>query len=406
MDLQESLKMATRTLIAHRLRSALTMLGIVIGNASVIAMVGIGEGAQRFVNEQLQTLGPNVLFIVPGNRETRELGGLDVPRTLVVADATAIENQVPTVVGVAPEFNTRELITYRNRSANASVVGSNEQFLQVRGFDMAQGRFISELDLQRRSQVVVMGADLADRLFDQRSAIGESVRVKGVSFEVIGVMAQKGSNLGLNYDDAVLMPITTLAGRIVGRRSPYGIEVSFIAVSAQDRQSMDTAEFQITNLLRLRHNIRGDDDFFINSQNTLLNIAGTITGALTIMLAAIAGISLLVGGIGIMNIMLVSVQERTQEIGLRKAIGASQQDILVQFLIEATILSVAGGVIGTGLGVGGIVLISALTPFQAGISVVAITLAVSVSGGIGLFFGVVPARQAAKLDPIVALRSA
>ncbi|ASC72033.1 Macrolide export ATP-binding/permease protein MacB [Halomicronema hongdechloris C2206] len=406
MDLQESLKMATRTLIAHRLRSALTMLGIVIGNASVIAMVGIGEGAQRFVNEQLQTLGPNVLFIVPGNRETRELGGLDVPRTLVVADATAIDNQVPTVAGVAPEFNTRELITYRNRSANASVVGSNEQFLQVRGFDMAQGRFISDLDLQRRSQVLVMGADLADRLFDQQSPIGQSIRVKGVSFEVIGVMAQKGSNLGLNYDDAVLMPITTQASRIVGRRSPYGIEVSFIAVSAKNRDSMDTAEFQITNLLRLRHNIRGDDDFFINSQNTLLNIAGTITGALTIMLAAIAGISLLVGGIGIMNIMLVSVQERTQEIGLRKAIGASQQDILVQFLIEAMILSVAGGVIGTGLGVGGIVVISALTPFQAGISVVAITVAVSVSGGIGLFFGVVPARQAAKLDPIVALRSA
>ncbi|MEO1742772.1 MAG: FtsX-like permease family protein, partial [Cyanobacteria bacterium J06629_9] len=214
-------------------------------------------------------------------------------------------------------------------------------------------------------------------------------------------------NLGLDYDDAVMVPITTLSSRVVGQTSPYGIEVSFISVSARDQESMQTAEFQITNLLRLRHGITdGNDDFFINSQDTLLNIANTITGALTLMLAAIASISLLVGGIGIMNIMLVSVRERTQEIGLRKAVGASQQDILIQFLIEAIILSVAGGVVGTLLGVSGIVVIAAFSPFEASASVGAITLAVGVSGGIGLFFGVVPARQAAKLDPIVALRSA
>jgi putative ABC transport system permease protein len=220
-------------------------------------------------------------------------------------------------------------------------------------------------------------------------------------------LEKKGSNLGLDYDDAVLVPITTQANRLArGERSPYGIDVSFITVSARDRESMATAEFQITNLLRLRHNIRNDDDFYISSQDTLLTIANTITGALTLMLAAIAGISLLVGGIGIMNIMLVSVRERTQEIGLRKAIGASQGDILGQFLIEAIILSVAGGVIGTALGVSGIVLIGILTPFDAGISLGAITMAVSISGGIGLFFGVFPARQAAQLDPIVALRTA
>ncbi|MEB3267355.1 MAG: FtsX-like permease family protein, partial [Leptolyngbya sp.] len=220
-------------------------------------------------------------------------------------------------------------------------------------------------------------------------------------------MARKGSNLGLNYDDAALVPITTQSSRLVGqRRSPYGIEVSYISVSALDRQSMRQAEFQITNLLRLRHGILdGEDDFFISSQDTLLNLADTVTGALTVMLAAIAGISLLVGGIGIMNIMLVSVRERTQEIGLRKAIGASQQDILVQFLIEALILSIAGGLVGSSLGIGGIVLLSAVTPFEAGVSGLAITVAVGVSGGIGLFFGVFPARQAAKLDPIVALRT-
>ena len=407
MDLGESLRMAVRTLTANKLRSSLTMLGIVIGNASVISMVGIGEGAQRYVNDQLQTLGPNVLFIAPGNRETRELGGLDIPRTLVVADARAIAEQVPSVVGVAPEYSTRNLVTFRNRNTNTSVVGTSEQFLQVRSFEMGQGRFISELDLDRRSQVAVLGATLAGRLFDDTLPIGQSIRVNGTSFEIIGVMAQKGSNLGLDYDDAVLLPITTQASRLVGRRqSPYGIEVSFISVSTEDRESMSTAAFQITNLLWLRHDIRGEDDFFIQSQDTLLSIAETITGALTVMLAAIAGISLLVGGIGIMNIMLVSVRERTQEIGLRKAIGASQQDILTQFLIEAIILSIAGGLVGTGLGIGGVVLIGVLTPFEAGVSGAAIAIAVGVSGGIGLFFGVFPARQAAKLDPIVALRSA
>ncbi|HEY9736330.1 MAG TPA: ABC transporter permease [Trichocoleus sp.] len=407
MDLQESLRMAVKTLTANRLRSTLTMLGIIIGNASVIAMVGIGEGAQRYVNDQLQTLGPNVLFIIPGNRETRELGGLDTPRTLVLSDAEASASQVPSVVGVAPEYSTRDLITFSNRSANTSIVGTNADFLQVRSFEMAQGRFITDLDLRRRSQVAVLGATLADRLFDNQNPVGQQIRVRGVSFEVIGVMGAKGSNLGLDYDDAVLTPLTTLASRLVGqRRSPYGIEVSYIAVSARDRESMQTAQFQITNLLRLRHNIRGEDDFFINSQDTLLNIAGTITGALTLMLAAIAGISLVVGGIGIMNIMLVSVRERTQEIGLRKAIGASQQDILLQFLIEAVILSVAGGVIGTAVGASGIVLVGLFSPFSPSLSAGAILMAVSVSGGIGLFFGVVPARQAAKLDPIVALRSA
>lgn len=406
MDLTESLKMAVKTLTANKLRSSLTMLGIIIGNASVIAMIGVGEGAQTFVNEQLQELGPNVLFIVPGNRETRELGSLEVPRNLVLADAEAIDEQVPSVQGVAPENTTRALVTYRNRNTNTTVVGTNDQFPQVRSFNVAQGRFLSELDQERSNRVAVLGATLAERLFDEKDPIGQQVRVKNISFDVIGILEEKGSNLGLNYDDAVLIPITTYSSRIVGRTSPYGVELSFIVVSATSQEKMDTAEFQITNLLRLRHQITGDDDFYIQSQQTLLDIAGTITGALTVMLAAIASISLLVGGIGIMNIMLVSVRERTQEIGLRKAIGASQQDILLQFMIEAVILSIAGGAVGTILGGGTILLVSALTPFQAGVSGVAIALAVSVSGGIGLFFGVVPARQAAKLDPIVALRSA
>jgi len=407
MNLQESLTMAVKTLAANRLRSTLTMLGIIIGNASVITMVGLGEGAQRYINAQLETLGPNVLFVVPGSRETRQLGSLNIPRTLVLEDAVAIKQQVPSVTGVAAESSDRQLVTLGNRNANVNVVGTVPDFLSVRSFEVAKGRFISDLDLSRNAQVVVLGDTLKTRLFDDEPALGRSLRVGGVNFSVIGVLEKKGSNLGLDYDDAVMVPITTQANRLArGERSPYGIDVSFITVSARDRESMATAEFQITNLLRLRHNIRDDDDFYISSQDTLLTIANTITGALTLMLAAIAGISLLVGGIGIMNIMLVSVRERTQEIGLRKAIGASQGDILGQFLIEAIILSVAGGVIGTALGVSGIVLIGVLTPFDAGISISAIAMAVSISGGIGLFFGVFPARQAAQLDPIVALRTA
>jgi putative ABC transport system permease protein len=407
MNLQESFSMAAKTLAANRLRSALTMLGIIIGNASVITMVGLGEGAQRFVNAQLETLGPNVLFIVPGSQETQQLGSLDIPRNLVLADAVAIEQQVPSVRGVAAEASTRQLVTFRNRNANVNIVGTVPDFLTVRSFEMASGRFLSDLDVTRNAQVAVLGDTLNTRLFEDKSAVGQQLRIGGVTFDVIGVLEKKGSNLGLDYDDAIIVPITTQANRLAGEgRSPYGVPVSFITVSARDRESMATAEFQITNLLRLRHNIIDEDDFYISSQDTLLNIANTITGALTLMLAAIAGISLFVGGIGIMNIMLVSVRERTQEIGLRKAIGASQSDILGQFLIEAIILSVAGGVIGTALGVSGIVLIGLLTPFDAGISVGAIVMAVSISGGIGLFFGVFPARQAARLDPIVALRTA
>jgi putative ABC transport system permease protein len=267
----------------------------------------------------------------------------------VLADAEAIDQQVPSVEWVAPEASSRKLVTFRNRNANINVVGTSPAFLTVRSFEVANGRFISDLDLKRNSQVAVIGSTLQERLFENTQALGQQIRVGGVSFTVIGVLEEKGSNLGLDYDDAVMVPITTLASRLAGeQQSPYGIEVSFITVSARDRESMATAEFQITNLLRLRHNIRDEDDFYISSQDTLLTIANTITGALTIMLAAIAGISLLVGGIGIMNIMLVSVRERTQEIGLRKAIGASQDDILVQFLIEAIILSMPEGPLAPG----------------------------------------------------------
>jgi len=404
MDFIESIKMATTTLVANKLRSSLTMLGIIIGNASVIAMVGIGQGAQKLASEQFESLGPNVLFIVPGNQNAQR--NRDVPKTLVLEDAKAIARQVPSVGEVAPQIQSRQAVIYSNKNTNTQLVGVTPEFLVVRSFAVARGRFFSNQDLKGNNQVVVLGSDVVNKLFGNQNPIGERIRIKNISFLVIGVMESKGSFLGSNQDDTVFIPLTTMANRIRGKTSPYGTEVDFISVSAKDANSMGAAQFQITNLLRLRHKITTEDDFTVRNQKDLLQIVGTITGALTLMLAAIAAISLFVGGIGVMNIMLVSVTERTHEIGLRKAIGATQQDILIQFMIEAIILSAAGGVVGTIVGVGGVTLVAAVTPLKAGISPVAIVLAVGISGGIGLFFGVVPARRAAKLDPIVALRSA
>jgi putative ABC transport system permease protein len=405
MNIVESMKMAGKTLLSNKLRSALTMLGIVIGNASVIAMIGIGEGGQRYVAKQLESLGPNVLFVLPGNEETQRIS-FEVPKNLVLTDAEAIATQVPTVVGVAPELNRRQRVSFGNRNTDVNIIGTTPGFLQVRDFTVAKGRFFTDVDMKRNNQVIVLGGKFATKLFGSTNPIAKQIRVKDSRFEVIGVLTEKGSSVGADYDSAAIVPLTTSANRLIGRNSPYGIALDYIVASARDGQSVDAAVFQITNLLRLRHKITNEDDFTIRTQKDALQTVGQISGALTIMLAAIAAISLFVGGIGIMNIMLVSVTERTHEIGLRKAIGATERDILSQFMIEAVIVSAAGGLIGTVIGVSGIVLVGALTPLEAAISPVAIGSAVGISGAIGLFFGVFPARRAAKLDPIVALRSA
>ncbi|PZV19236.1 MAG: ABC transporter permease [Leptolyngbya sp.] len=406
MDFLESTKMAVKTLTANKLRSTLTMLGIIIGNASVIAVIGIGQGAQRLASEQFESLGPNVLFVSPGSNQARNGPRGDLPKTLVLEDAKAIAAQVPSVQGVAAQRQSQFPIVYRNLNTSSAVVGTTPEFLAVRSFDIAKGRFITEQDVERNTQVVTLGSEVATRFFGNQDPIGQEIRIKGITFRVIGVMQSKGAFLGSNQDDSVYVPITTQANRLAGRTSPYGLDVTIISIAAKNEASIPAAEFQVTNLLRLRHKITGDDDFTVQTQKDVLAIVGTITGGLTVMLAAIAAISLVVGGIGIMNIMLVSVTERTQEIGLRKAIGASQQNILVQFMIEAVILSAAGGLLGTGVGIGAVTLVAAISPLQAAVSPVAIAVAVGVSGGIGLFFGIVPAQQAAKLDPIVALRSA
>ncbi|MGV2831435.1 ABC transporter permease [Myxosarcina sp. GI1(2024)] len=404
MNLTETFKMATSTLFANKMRSTLTMLGIVIGNASVIAMVGVGEGTQQLASEQFESLGPNTIFVVPGAEDERRTS-FNLPKTLVWEDAIAIDEQVPTVSKVAPQISGNQLITYRNRNAKESVIGTTPEYLSVRSFELAEGRFISDSDLKRNGRVVVLGSEIADKFFPQQSPLGKSIRIKNISFKIIGVLEAKGAFLGDNQDRNVYIPLSTMASQIVGETSPYGTQLTFISITAKNEQSIRAAKFQIENLLRLRHQISGEDDFSVRTQKDILEVVGTITNALTILLAAIAGISLLVGGIGVMNIMLVAVTERTQEIGLRKAIGAKEGDILTQFLIEATILSAAGGIVGTIIGVSGILIVGAVSPLSATVSPVAIVLAIGVSGGIGLFFGVFPARTAAKLDPIVALRS-
>ena len=404
ISLKEAFKMAAKTLVSNKLRSSLTMLGIIIGNASVITLVGLGRGAQTLAKNQLSNLGANVLFIVPGNNDTRRRG-IAFPKNLVLDDAYAIEEQVPSVKKVAPQISANEIVQSNSKSLSISIAGVTPEFLQVRSFEVDEGRFISQNDVKGSRSVVVIGPDLKTEFFNEDLALGKNIRIKDHSYEIIGILEPKGAVFGSNQDKNAYIPLTTMVNRITGKDPTFGISLSFISVEAISKNKTSAAKFQITNLLRQRHKILRDDDFAVRSQEDALNIVTNITSGLTFLLAGIGAVSLIVGGIGIMNIMLVSVSERTEEIGLRKAIGAKQSDVLIQFLFEALILSVIGGLIGTVTGLSGVYIIGIITPLPASVGIPTTLSTMIISGSIGLIFGVLPAKRASKLDPIVALRS-
>ena len=396
--------MASKTLVSNKLRSSLTMLGIIIGNASVITLVGLGRGAQTLAKNQLSNLGANVLFIVPGNNDTRRRG-ISFPKNLVLEDSIAINNQVPSVKKVAPQISANEIVQSNSKSLNISIAGVTPEFLDVRSFEVDEGRFISQSDVNSARSFVVIGPDLKEDFFKGNTVIGEKIRIKDHTYEIIGILKPKGAVFGSNQDKNAYIPLTTMVNRISGKDPTYGVSLSFISVEATSKNKTSAAKFQITNLLRQRHNIVRDDDFAVRSQEDALNIVTNITSGLTFLLAGIGAVSLIVGGIGIMNIMLVSVSERTEEIGLRKAIGAKQTDILIQFLFEALILSTIGGLVGTTTGLTGVFLLGVITPLPASVGITTTLSTMIISGSIGLIFGVLPAKRASQLDPIVALRS-
>ena len=413
MNLYESIRVAMLALAANKLRSILTMLGIIIGVGAVIALMSIGRGVEKYVTDQFASAGTNLLFIVPGQlsegspQERARSSGI-----LTLSDSNAIANplQVPDVFAVAPEVSGSAVVSKGNKDLGVSVNGVTASYQDVRSWEPAIGAFIAAIDVQERSRVVVIGSDVYGKLFDpNEDPVGQTIHVNNLLFRVIGVMEERGGGgFGGNLDEAVFIPLTTVQDRLFRRRTvsgDYRVNVIYASVRSEDR--MDAAQEQISELLRQRHNIAflGEDDFAIINQADLISIFGDILSALTLFLSAIAFISLLVGGIGIMNIMLVSVTERTREIGLRKAVGAKRRNVLSQFLIEAVTLSLIGGMIGIALGAGGAVAATSfIDNFSAVVGIDAIAIAILFSMAVGLFFGIYPAYRASRLNPIDALR--
>mgnify|MGYP000551368580 FL=1 len=412
MNLRESSATAVRSLLGNKVRSGLTMLGIVIGVAAVIAMLSVGHGAQQAVTGQIQSIGSNLLFVISGSAESSRVRmPIGTAQTLTYEDALAIAQPAncPSVARVAPEVMHSVVVVYRGENVSTRLYGVTPEYALIRNYELAEGEFIGQAHMSTNALVAVLGAETARSLFGDDDALGKNIRISNTAFRVIGVLAPKGGTGFGSQDDMVLVPLTTAWARL-GRRSVHGgTAVSVIYVQALDERLVGQATDEIRMLLRERHRTPFDEDFQIYSQADILALANQVTGVLTIFLGGIAAISLLVGGIGIMNIMLVSVTERTREIGIRKAVGAKRRDILSQFLTEATLLSVIGGALGILLGWGisqAIAAISASsgTPIYAVLSPGAVLLATGFSIAVGLFFGIYPAARAASLNPIDALR--
>ena len=412
MDLTESLRLALRALQANKLRSALTMLGMIIGVGSVITLMAVGNGASAMITNQIEGMGSNLLFVSPGaarqEGQVRQAQGTLPTLTLEDAEAIADPMNVPSVTGVAPEVNGFGQVVAGPVNVNTRILGVTPSYQYVRNFQVADGEFIGDSHVQARSLVVVLGSRVAETLFPDVDPVGQTIKINRLTFRVIGVLVSKGSQAMGNQDDIVMAPISTVQQRINRQRTVSGrYTVQSISVQVAADAKTQEAREQIAALLRERHRVI-EDDFTISSQEDLLAVVTQVTGVLTLLLGAIAGISLVVGGIGIMNIMLVSVTERTREIGIRKAVGAKRSDVLVQFLIEAVVVSVVGGGVGVLVGAGLARLISSLPLGGQSLPTVvtpdSVVLAAGVSAAIGLFFGIYPASRAARLSPIEALR--
>ncbi|WP_407307040.1 ABC transporter permease [Desulfosporosinus sp. SB140] len=403
MNFLESIRISIRALRANKLRSALTMLGMIIGVAAVIAMVGIGNGATAQITSQIQGLGSNLLTVSPGQSNSGGVkGGAGSLTTLTITDLAKI--QVGTAVKAAAPYTDNDYqVVYGAGNTLTQISGTNESYQVIKNVTIASGRFITKEDVDRNARVAVLGPTVVTNLMGDPNAniIGKTIKIKGVPFQVIGVTTSTGSTGFMSSDDMILAPITTVQERLIGRKT-----LRSILISATSANEIQTAQDEITLDMRRAHKIKDGqaDDFTIQNQADVLASMQGVTQTLTMLLGGIAGISLLVGGIGIMNIMLVSVTERTREIGIRKAIGAKNNDILSQFLIEAIALSILGGGIGIILGSAGSTLIGSALKMSTSISITSVLVAFGFSAAIGIIFGVFPARKAASMDPIDALR--
>lgn len=398
---KESFLMAWASLIANKLRSILTMLGIIIGVAAVIALVSIGNGVKQDIQDSISSLGSNLLMVMPGAPRTpgvRPTAGSQ--KTLKVSDYEAIA-KLDGVKAASPYTAGSYVAIYQSKNWTTSVSGVNYNFQDVNNWNMQEGRFISEKNVQNRERIAVVGQTVVKNLFAGEDPVGKEIRVKNIPFRVIGVLESKGNGtMGNDQDDVIFIPYTTAMERVEG--VDY---LRMIYVVAKDENGIDRLQSDIENLLRVRHGIKDPelDNFNIQNMKSIMNTMEQTTGTLTLFLGAVAAISLVVGGIGIMNIMLVSVTERTREIGIRKALGATYNVIVTQFLIEAVVISLMGGIIGIALGIGASHLIGTLSGMSTVISIPTIILSFGFSMAIGLVFGIYPARKAAKLNPIDAL---